>query len=231
MAHFYIPKRPLRSRAAILVLIVLQLWLLQHLLSKHPVSLSRIRVGLFPPAPKAHIRDAGSGGHKVVVVPPRKPGPRVISNANKKKSKSDSKKSNSNSKEQQKLTLEDLAADPAYHGPGSTDATTPAKPGTSYAVQISTNASAEQHTYLPNGLLIPNPLAQHPIFDLVARARAQWEAKLSRASKTLPQAVDEYRRRYHRAPPRGFERWWAWCVAHGVQLPDEYDQIVSKRQK
>ncbi|WVQ82763.1 hypothetical protein IAT38_004895 [Cryptococcus sp. DSM 104549] len=85
--------------------------------------------------------------------------------------------------------------------------------------------SRQSHTYLPNGLLLPNPAAPHPIHDLIARGHAAWEAKLARASKTLAQAVDEYRRRYERNPPRGFERWWKYVEEHGVQLPDEYDQI------
>lgn len=65
-----------------------------------------------------------------------------------------------------------------------------------------------QHTYLANGLLIPNVLAQHPIWDLLERSKANWEDKLDRASTTLAEAVDEYRRRYGRSPPKGFDRWW-----------------------
>lgn len=85
------------------------------------------------------------------------------------------------------------------------------------------------HKYLRNGLLVPNPHAQHPIYDLITRSNQAWETKLERASKTLDQAVKEYRRRYGRNPPRGFDRWWDWAQKHNIKLPDEYDQIVSGR--
>lgn len=83
------------------------------------------------------------------------------------------------------------------------------------------------HTYLENGLLIPNPEGQHPVYDLIKRSRAEWERKLETASRTLQDAVDEYQRRYGRAPPAGFDRWWRWARKNNVRLPDEYDQIVS----
>ncbi|KAF8625396.1 hypothetical protein AX15_005402 [Amanita polypyramis BW_CC] len=65
----------------------------------------------------------------------------------------------------------------------------------------------EKHTYRPDGLLEVNPDGPHPIFKLIRDAEAAWEAKHSRASKTLEQAVREYRRRYRRDPPRGFDHW------------------------
>ncbi|KAJ6494082.1 glycosyl transferase family 90-domain-containing protein [Mycena vitilis] len=82
-----------------------------------------------------------------------------------------------------------------------------------------------QHTYRPDGLLEVNPLGAHPIPELIARAETAWAAKLAGASTTLRQAVSEYTRRYGRAPPRGFDLWWAYASAHDVPLPDEYDQI------
>lgn len=63
------------------------------------------------------------------------------------------------------------------------------------------------HKYLDNGLLVVNPKGQHPIYDLLEKGKEVWDGKLERASKTLGQAVDEYRRRYDRAPPKGFDRW------------------------
>ncbi|OCF42296.1 hypothetical protein I317_03916 [Kwoniella heveanensis CBS 569] len=85
--------------------------------------------------------------------------------------------------------------------------------------------STPQHTFLPNGLLIPNTAAPHPIYTLLKTSQRRWKEKLAKQSKTLAQAVDEYRRRYARDPPRGFERWWAYAERNGVQLKDEYDQI------
>lgn len=84
-----------------------------------------------------------------------------------------------------------------------------------------------KHKFLPNGLLVPNRDGQHPIYDLIKYNRDKWEAKLAKASRTLDEAVHEYRRRYGRAPPRGFDRWWTWAKRNNVRLPDEYDQIVS----
>ncbi|KZT57497.1 glycosyltransferase family 90 protein [Calocera cornea HHB12733] len=85
----------------------------------------------------------------------------------------------------------------------------------------------EEHFWLPNGLLAVNPYGRHPIYDLVQRAEEEWAEKLRRASKTLEQAVAEYRRRYGRKPPRGFDKWWAYVERHDIQLPDEYDQILA----
>ncbi|KIN94740.1 glycosyltransferase family 90 protein [Pisolithus tinctorius Marx 270] len=85
--------------------------------------------------------------------------------------------------------------------------------------------SLEKHTYTSDGLLIVNPNGPHPIFELMRDAKASWNAKLSRASKTLEEAITEYRRRYKRAPPLGFDKWWEYVVKYDVQLPDEYDEI------
>ncbi|KAL0959264.1 hypothetical protein HGRIS_014535 [Hohenbuehelia grisea] len=84
---------------------------------------------------------------------------------------------------------------------------------------------AQVHEYRNNGLLEVNPSAPHPIPELIARAEASWKSKLGKASKTLEEAVVEYKRRYKRAPPRGFDKWWEYVRENNVQLPDEYDQI------
>ena len=63
------------------------------------------------------------------------------------------------------------------------------------------------HTFRPDGLLLVNPDARHPILDLIARAEDEWNDKLARASRTLPAAVREYHQRYGRAPPAGFDKW------------------------
>ncbi|KAF9470694.1 hypothetical protein BDN70DRAFT_998858 [Pholiota conissans] len=83
----------------------------------------------------------------------------------------------------------------------------------------------DEHHYREDGLVEVNPEGPHPIFELVARAQEEWDRKLQTASTTLPQAVKEYRRRYNRLPPKGFDDWWTYVVEHNVQLPDEYDQI------
>jgi hypothetical protein len=86
--------------------------------------------------------------------------------------------------------------------------------------------TSSRHAYdSSTGLLTVSPEGPHPIFELTRRARKRWTEKLARASKTLPQAVREYRRRYNRHPPRGFDDWWAYVQKHNIQLPDEYDAI------
>ncbi|PVF92131.1 hypothetical protein CPB86DRAFT_718049 [Serendipita vermifera] len=81
------------------------------------------------------------------------------------------------------------------------------------------------HQLKDTGLLEVNPEGRHPIFDLISRAEKAWDEKLSRQSRTLAEAVREYRRRYQREPPIGFDNWWNYVTKHNVQLPDEYDQI------
>ncbi|KAG2070801.1 hypothetical protein BDR04DRAFT_579015 [Suillus decipiens] len=81
------------------------------------------------------------------------------------------------------------------------------------------------HYYGDNGLLVVNPDGRHPILELIERAEEAWAKKLGRASKTLGEAVAEYKRRYHRPPPIHFEKWWDYVVTHNVQLPDQYDEI------
>lgn len=68
--------------------------------------------------------------------------------------------------------------------------------------------SLQSHIFRPDGLLEVNPNGKHPIYDLTERAEAEWNKKLQRQSKTLDEAVAEYKRRYHRAPPKGFDDWY-----------------------
>ncbi|KAG8949524.1 Glycosyltransferase Family 90 domain containing protein [Tulasnella sp. 424] len=82
-----------------------------------------------------------------------------------------------------------------------------------------------KHYYRPDGHIDVNFDATHPIFDLLSRAEKAWASKHEKASKTLGQAVAEYRRRYNRLPPPGFDKWWDYVQQHKVPLPDEYDRI------
>lgn len=66
-----------------------------------------------------------------------------------------------------------------------------------------------QHVYRADGLMEVNPNGTHPIYNLIQRSEKLWEAKSKKASKTLKEAVDEYKRRYHRMPPKNFDKW---CV-------------------
>jgi hypothetical protein len=58
-----------------------------------------------------------------------------------------------------------------------------------------------------DGLVEVNNDGAHPIYELISRAEQEWDNKLKRASKTLAQAANEYRRRYKRHPPKGFDLW------------------------
>ncbi|BGP16397.1 hypothetical protein JCM10213_004046 [Rhodosporidiobolus nylandii] len=82
-----------------------------------------------------------------------------------------------------------------------------------------------RHTFHPNGLLLVNPKGRHPIHVLIERAEKKWKDKVARQSKTLSEAVREYKQRYRRNPPKGFDDWWRFCEEYNVQLRDEYDQI------
>lgn len=107
---------------------------------------------------------------------------------------------------------------------------------------------SQQHgvlNYRSDGLVEGDEDASHPIYHLIERAEKEWKGKLRRASKTLQEAVIEYRRRYHRNPPKGFDKWcvssffnkdqrfntllnrWEYVKQHNVRLPDEYNHIYE----
>jgi hypothetical protein len=68
-------------------------------------------------------------------------------------------------------------------------------------------------------------LAEHPIPKLMADAEEKFKHMLSRQSKTLRDAVGEYRKRYGREPPRGFGDWWQFAQENNLRLVDEFDAI------
>ena len=68
-------------------------------------------------------------------------------------------------------------------------------------------------------------LKEHPINKLVRNARIEFEEQLARQSKTLEEAVSEYRLRYHRDPPPGFEMWYEFAVRHESLIIDDFDII------
>ncbi|ORY69777.1 uncharacterized protein BCR38DRAFT_333552 [Pseudomassariella vexata] len=71
----------------------------------------------------------------------------------------------------------------------------------------------------------PAPAGSHPMWHLINNAERDLENLKSRQSKTLGQAVAEYRRRYNIPPPPNFDKWFAFAQAKGVQLIDEFDMI------
>lgn len=65
----------------------------------------------------------------------------------------------------------------------------------------------------------------NPILGLLEDGERKWKDMLATQSQTLEQAVDEYKSRHHRNPPKGFDLWWRFATERGVLLPDEYDAI------
>jgi hypothetical protein len=83
-----------------------------------------------------------------------------------------------------------------------------------------------------NGMAVlsPNPLAkrqEHPIYELMERAEDKWNNLLRSQSKTLQQAVQEYKKRYGLHPPAGFDAWFEFCKKHNVKIVDNYDQMMK----
>ena len=72
-----------------------------------------------------------------------------------------------------------------------------------------------------------NSIFQHPIPRLMKEGEEVFREKMSRQSTTLKEAVKEYRRRYKRAPPKGFDKWWEFAQKHGAKMIDEYDGLLE----
>lgn len=68
---------------------------------------------------------------------------------------------------------------------------------------------------------------EHPIPKLMDAAEQEYRAKLKRQSKTLKEAVREYKRRYKRPPPKGFEQWFDFAQKNNFKMMDEFDGIVN----
>ncbi|KAL4911241.1 hypothetical protein BDW74DRAFT_164799 [Aspergillus multicolor] len=60
---------------------------------------------------------------------------------------------------------------------------------------------------------------------LVEDAEQQFSQLLERQSRTLSDAIKEYRRRYNMNPPSHFDKWFKFAQSKGVELIDEYDTI------
>ena len=78
-----------------------------------------------------------------------------------------------------------------------------------------------------NGLLGLTGSKKHPIELLVEHARVKHVNMVNRQSKTLDQAVTEYKRRYSREPPPGFHHWYKAAVDANVPIVDEYDTVMA----
>ncbi|KAK7052965.1 hypothetical protein VNI00_004285 [Paramarasmius palmivorus] len=70
------------------------------------------------------------------------------------------------------------------------------------------------------------PEIQHPIPKLMDEAEMEFRRKMERQSKTLKDAVEEYKRRYKMPPPRDFDLWWQFAKDNDVVMVDEYDGLM-----
>jgi hypothetical protein len=75
------------------------------------------------------------------------------------------------------------------------------------------------------GPLRPSDTSSHPVDQLIRTAESQFHETLARQSKSLEEAVVEYRRRYGIPPPPKFDVWYEFAKRKGVRLLDEYDTI------
>lgn len=69
--------------------------------------------------------------------------------------------------------------------------------------------------------------AKHPIELLVEEANQHFWAMTKRQSRSLEEAVTEYRRRYKREPPPGFNHWYDAAVKSNTTVIDNFDTIMA----
>ncbi len=67
----------------------------------------------------------------------------------------------------------------------------------------------------------------HPISQLITEAEINFKELQARQSKSLAEAVREYRRRYMIPPPPNFDKWYDFAKSKDVRLIDEYDNIYD----
>ncbi|KAF2875547.1 hypothetical protein BDV95DRAFT_278068 [Massariosphaeria phaeospora] len=80
----------------------------------------------------------------------------------------------------------------------------------------------------PERPLAPTPIdltKGHPAAQLINSAEKEFQDMVNRQSKSLGEAVQEYRRRNGVAPPPHFDEWYKFAARNGVVLIDEFDTI------
>lgn len=73
------------------------------------------------------------------------------------------------------------------------------------------HSASEDDTAIP-------PNQPHPIHLLISDAKRDWSKKVSRQSRTVREAVEEYERRYGMRPPKGFGAWFEFAQANNFVL-------------
>ena len=69
--------------------------------------------------------------------------------------------------------------------------------------------------------------SHHPIYILAEEAKARFEDIQLHQSRSLQNAVAEYKKRYGRNPPPGFDDWYQFAIDNDVQLVDEFDYLTK----
>ncbi|KAH8894958.1 hypothetical protein GQ53DRAFT_71963 [Thozetella sp. PMI_491] len=80
---------------------------------------------------------------------------------------------------------------------------------------------------IPAGKPKPAPDDTHPIRYLMTNSERNLQRLQARQSRTLEDAVAEYRRRYKMPPPPHFDKWFAFAKSNDVVLIDEFDTIFE----
>ena len=75
--------------------------------------------------------------------------------------------------------------------------------------------------------LPPSTDSSHPIHQLISKAEKEDTRLVDHQSRSLADAVEEYKRRYKVPPPPNFDKWYEYAKARDVKLIDEYDTIYE----
>ncbi|KAL9123909.1 MAG: hypothetical protein Q9175_008285, partial [Cornicularia normoerica] len=67
----------------------------------------------------------------------------------------------------------------------------------------------------------------HPIEVLVSEANEEFRSMVEGQSKTLPDAVVEYERRYRMEPPSGFDLWFKLAMEANCTIVDNFDTVMQ----
>jgi hypothetical protein len=67
----------------------------------------------------------------------------------------------------------------------------------------------------------------HPAEQLIRAAEKDFKSLLGRQSKSLAEAVEEYKRRNGIPPPPHFDKWYEFAKRNGIKLIDEFDSITD----
>lgn len=71
------------------------------------------------------------------------------------------------------------------------------------------------------------PKFTHPMSQLIRDSEKELEEMKKRQSKTLDEAVKEYKKRYHIPPPPNFDQWFEFAKSRKTVLVDEFDSVLE----